>query len=236
LRPDGGPAQWSGRRPNRERAFEQRLLLRPLRRVVAALELVDPESAATTIRLAPGAPSARCRFRAEAVKNAVASSSSGEGPVAMRGRRVQLHVRVRLRRHRSDRAIALLRGSQELADLGDREINGSKGSIAFDLERINELQVDLAGSEPGRRAQGFRTVLVTAPEHPFIEHWWPEGHVPGWEHTFVHELHHFLTAIRDDADVGPHGATFEDGYRAAEVCDAMLRSAESGQREAVNSR
>ena len=46
----------------------------------------------------------------------------------------------------------------------------------------------------------------------------------------VHELHHLLTAIRDDSEVAPHGATFEDGYRCAEVCDAILRSADSGSR------
>ena len=108
------------------------------------------------------------------------------------------------------------------------EINGSKGSIAFDLERLNELQVHFAGSTPGGAAQGFRTVLVSEADHPFWEHWWPQGHIIGWEHTFVHELHHLLTAIRDDGDVAPHGATLEDGYRAAEVCDAMLRSAEQG--------
>ena len=50
----------------------------------------------------------------------------------------------------------------------------------------------------------------------------------------MHELHHLLTAIRDDTDVAPHGATLEDGYRAAEVCDAMLRSAEQGARETVS--
>jgi predicted dehydrogenase len=116
------------------------------------------------------------------------------------------------------------------------EVNGSKGSIAFDLERLNELQVHLAGSLPGERAQGFRTVLVTEADHPFWEHWWPAGHVIGWEHTFVHELHHLLTAIRDDGHVAPHGATLEDGYRAAEVCDAMLRSAEAGRREPVDYR
>jgi predicted dehydrogenase len=116
------------------------------------------------------------------------------------------------------------------------EINGSKGSIAFELERINELQVNLSGSTPGRRAQGFRQVLVTEPEHPFLEHWWPAGHVIGWEHTFVHELHHFLTAIRDGTDVTPHGADFEDGYRTAEVCDAIVRSAGSGSRETVTYR
>jgi len=116
------------------------------------------------------------------------------------------------------------------------EINGSKGSLVFDLERLNELQVNLSGSTPGRSAQGFRQVLVTEPEHPFVEHWWPAGHILGWEHTFVHELHHFLTAIRDGTDIAPHGADFEDGYRAAEVCDAIVRSAQNGTREAVTYR
>jgi predicted dehydrogenase len=116
------------------------------------------------------------------------------------------------------------------------EINGSKGSLAFDLERLNELQVYLSGSTPGNRAQGFRTVLVSEADHPFWEHWWPQGHIIGWEHTFVHELHHFLTRIRDDTDVPPHGADFEDGYRAAEVCDAVVRSAQSGARERVEYR
>jgi predicted dehydrogenase len=116
------------------------------------------------------------------------------------------------------------------------EINGSKGSIAFDLERLNELQVYFRDSSPGDRAQGFRSVLVSEADHPFWEHWWPHGHIIGWEHSFVHELHHFLTAIAEDTDVGPHGATFEDGYRAAEVCDAVVRSAESGGREAISYR
>jgi predicted dehydrogenase len=116
------------------------------------------------------------------------------------------------------------------------EINGTKGSIAFDLERLNELQVHFASSSPGPSAQGFRTVLVSEADHPFWEHWWPHGHIIGWEHSFVHELHHLLTAIRDDTDVAPHGATLEDGYRATEVCDAMLRSAEQGGRETVSYR
>jgi predicted dehydrogenase len=113
------------------------------------------------------------------------------------------------------------------------EINGTKGSIAFDLERLNELQVHLLDSTPGRRAQGFRTVLATAPDHPFVGSWWPEGHMLGWEHTFVHELHHFLASIRDGVPVAPHGADFRDGYRAAEVCDAIVRSAASGRRETI---
>jgi predicted dehydrogenase len=113
------------------------------------------------------------------------------------------------------------------------EVNGSQGSIAFDLERLNELQVFRAD---GDRARGFRTVLVSEPDHPFWEHWWPPGHIIGWEHTFVHELHHLLAAIRDGVSVRPYGADFEDGYRAAEVCDAIVRSAGSGAREEIGYR
>jgi predicted dehydrogenase len=116
------------------------------------------------------------------------------------------------------------------------EINGSKGSIAFDLERLNELQVHLTGSRPEPRAQGFRDVLVSEANHPFWEWWWPHGHMLGWEHATVHELHHLLTSIAKNKPVGPHGATFEDGYRASEVCDAILRSASTGRRQAVTYR
>ena len=107
------------------------------------------------------------------------------------------------------------------------EINGSKGSLAFDMERLNELQV----FRDGGRTRGFTTVLVSEADHPFWEFWWPPGHIIGWGDTFVNELHHLLRAIADDSDVAPHGATFEDGYRAAEVCDAIVRSGESGRRE-----
>ena len=113
------------------------------------------------------------------------------------------------------------------------EINGSKGSVAFDMERLNELQVFRAD---GDRARGFKTVLVSEADHPFWEHWWPPGHIIGWGDTFVHELHHMLAAIAGDTDVAPHGATFEDGYRAAEVCDAVVRSSETGRRETVTYR
>jgi predicted dehydrogenase len=109
------------------------------------------------------------------------------------------------------------------------EINGSKGSLAFDLESLNELH----WSEGTR---GFRTVLVSEADHPFWQWWWPHGHMIGWEHTFVHELRHLLDAIAGEGEVAPHGATFEDGYRAAEVCDAVLRAAESGTRETVRYR
>ena len=108
------------------------------------------------------------------------------------------------------------------------EVNGSKGSLAFDAERLNELEV--------ADANGFRRVLVTGPEHPYLEHWWPPGHTIGWGDTFVNELGYFLGAIAGEHDVAPHGATFEDGYRCAEVVEAVLRSAVSGRSEEVSYR
>jgi predicted dehydrogenase len=60
--------------------------------------------------------------------------------------------------------------------------------------------------------------------------------VLGWEHTFVHEVDHMLRAIRGEGGVAPHGATLEDGYRAAEVCDAILRSSRDGVRERIRYR
>jgi predicted dehydrogenase len=116
------------------------------------------------------------------------------------------------------------------------EINGSKGTIVFDSERMNELEVNLADSKPGERAQGFRTVLVSEAYHPYWEHWWPHGHMIGWEDNFVHELLHLLTAIKEDTPIGPHGATLEDGYRCAEICDAIVRSHESGTRQEISYR
>jgi predicted dehydrogenase len=104
------------------------------------------------------------------------------------------------------------------------EINGEKGSIHFNLERLNELQVFWVGEEP-KGTQGFHDVLVTEDHHPWLDYWWPHGHIIGWEHTFVHELTHLLDCIVKDKDVAPFGATFEDGYRAAAVCDAIAESA-----------
>ncbi len=106
------------------------------------------------------------------------------------------------------------------------EINGEKGTIRFDLERFNELEVFWVEDEP-KETQGFHKVLITEAHHPFWEHWWPHGHIIGWEHTFVHEITHLLDCIVNDGDVAPHGATFKDGYRAAVVCDAILESADS---------
>lgn len=108
------------------------------------------------------------------------------------------------------------------------EINGSKGSLRFNLERLNELEVFWRTDPPS--TQGFHQVLVTESHHPYWQYWWPHGHIIGWEHTFVHEIAHFLQAIVNNEDVAPYGATFEDGYRAAVVCDAILESARNGRR------
>jgi predicted dehydrogenase len=79
-------------------------------------------------------------------------------------------------------------------------------------------------------------VLVSEADHPFWQYWWPPGHIIGWGDTFVHELHHLLAAIAGEHEVAPYGADFEDGYRASEVCDAIVRSGETGQRETVSYR
>ena len=109
------------------------------------------------------------------------------------------------------------------------EINGSKGTIVFDLEDMNRLQVYYQ-SEAVAETAGFHNVLVSEAHHPFWSLWWPHGHIIGWEHTFVHEIAHLLDAIVNDGSVEPYGASFRDGYRNAVVCDAILQSAEQGRR------
>ena len=106
------------------------------------------------------------------------------------------------------------------------EVNGEKGSIRFELERLNELQVFWVNEEP-KETQGFHNVLVTEGYHPWMANWWPHGHIIGWEHTFVHEITHLLDCIVNDKAVAPDGATLEDGYRACVVCDAVLGAANS---------
>jgi predicted dehydrogenase len=105
------------------------------------------------------------------------------------------------------------------------EINGEKASVRFNLERFNEFDIFYRDQEP-KETGGWTNVLVTEEYHPWWSNWWPHGHIIGWEHTFVHEITHLLDAIVNNKEVGPHGATFEDGYRAAVICDAILKSAE----------
>ena len=120
-------------------------------------------------------------------------------PGPRRRRRGRVGRAVRERRGRHDRGVALLPGPEERVHVGDQRLQG--------LDRVRPRAPERAPGalqrlQAGRTAQGFRTVLVSEADHPFWEHWWPQGHTIGWEHTFVHELHHLLTAIRDDARRG----------------------------------
>lgn len=105
------------------------------------------------------------------------------------------------------------------------EIYGSKGSILFDFERMNELQ--FYSNEDPEHARGFRTILATEPVHEYIANWWPPGHVIGYEHEFVHGAVDLLNAIEKNEPIEPN---FYDGMKAMEVLDAGLRSAETGKR------
>ena len=108
------------------------------------------------------------------------------------------------------------------------EINGANGSLRFNMERMNELEVYWMDEEP-QETRGFHTVSVTEPFHPYMENWWPQGHIIGYEHSFVHEFHHFFDCIVNDKPVSPLAADFEDGYRNAVICDAILNSAANGR-------
>ena len=105
------------------------------------------------------------------------------------------------------------------------EVNGSEGSIRFDLERINELEVHLAKDG---ELSGFRRILVTQRTHPYLRFWWPPGHVLGWERTFTHEIYHFLTRLAEGKDVAPEAANFRDGLRVMRIIEAIAESSEKG--------
>ena len=100
------------------------------------------------------------------------------------------------------------------------EIYGDKGSILFDLENLNELRF-LDATAPARE-QGFRRILVSEPEHPYLEAWWPQGHIIGWEHTFTHEIRDFLMAIDGGTPPSP---SFEDGLAVQHILNAIEESA-----------
>jgi predicted dehydrogenase len=102
------------------------------------------------------------------------------------------------------------------------EINGSRGSVAFDLERMNELELYLESDRRGLR--GFRTVLVTEAGHPYIKAWWPPGHIIGYEHTFTHTIYDLLEAMADGRVPEP---SFVDGVRNQRVMDAIAQAAKT---------
>jgi predicted dehydrogenase len=103
------------------------------------------------------------------------------------------------------------------------ELNGSLGSVVFDLERLNELEFYDA-TRPDIE-QGFTRILVTEADHPYLSAWWPPGHVIGYEHSFTHQMRDFLAAIAAGADPEP---SFEDGLQVQLALDAVVRSTQAG--------
>jgi predicted dehydrogenase len=100
------------------------------------------------------------------------------------------------------------------------EVEGQRGSLRFDLESMNELAFYDA-TEPAVTA-GFRRILVTEPEHPYLAAWWPPGHIIGYEHTFTHEVRDFLEALATDRDPQP---SFTVGLQVQRVLAAVEASA-----------
>ncbi|WP_028612207.1 Gfo/Idh/MocA family protein [Paenibacillus harenae] len=109
------------------------------------------------------------------------------------------------------------------------EINGSKGSIKFDFERMNELQVYF--TDDAEDVQGFRRVLATDPPHAYMDAWWPAGHTIGYEHTFTHEVHELMQAFAEDRQPVPN---FVDGVKCQEVLEAVERSIEERRWVAIS--
>jgi predicted dehydrogenase len=101
------------------------------------------------------------------------------------------------------------------------ELNGEQGSLAFDLERLNELSYH-DHTEPGTHA-GFRRILITEPEHPYLDAWWPPGHGLGYEHSFVHQARDLVQAIAAGRRPEP---SFADGLQVQRVLAAVEESAE----------
>lgn len=100
------------------------------------------------------------------------------------------------------------------------EINGEAGSIYFDLEDMHQLQY--FNHEDPPHLQGWRTIMVTAFEHPYMKKWWVPGCVIGYEHTFINALADFLTGLEAGVPARP---TFRDALETQRVCDAVLESA-----------
>ena len=108
------------------------------------------------------------------------------------------------------------------------EINGSEGSLVFDLEKMNELEY-FSSNDPSHE-QGFRKIIVTEPNHDYVKNWWPPGHIIGYEHTFVHSAADFINSIVANNSITPN---FQDGVNCMRVLDAGNLSAKTGQRVSI---
>ena len=103
------------------------------------------------------------------------------------------------------------------------EVNGTRGSLAFDFEDMNVLQWYDA-TEPARTA-GFRRIIATEADHPYVAAWWPPGHGLGYEHGFTHQVVDLVSAIADDTDPRP---SFDDGLAVQRVLGAVETSSAAG--------
>ncbi len=103
------------------------------------------------------------------------------------------------------------------------EVSGSLGAVSFNLERLNEL--DFYDATLPATEQGFRTILVTEHDHPYLAPWWPAGHMLGYEHGFSHQVVDFVTAIAEGTQPRP---SFADGLHVQRVLDAVERSSAAG--------
>ena len=108
------------------------------------------------------------------------------------------------------------------------EIYGSKGSLAFDFQRNNELQYFSRKDDPA--SQGFRDILVTDSVHPYAGAWWAPGHGLGYEHPFIHAMADFLNALKKKKSVDPN---MEDGKKIMRVLESAIKSNKEGRKVAV---
>lgn len=115
------------------------------------------------------------------------------------------------------------------------EINGSKGSLQFDVETPNILEVYLDDTTIPE-LKGFTRVNVTEKSHPLMEYWWPPAHNLGWEHSHINELKHLVECITENKSIGPIGGTFEDGLNAVRITEIALQSSLEGCRRMLPSR
>jgi len=104
------------------------------------------------------------------------------------------------------------------------ELNGTKGSLKFDFERMNELQYYDATLP--RAVQGWSTIMCThGGDHPYVANWWPDAHLIGYEHTFVNQAYDILRVLAGESPTVPI-PDFEDAYQTQRVLEAALLSAE----------
>src|SRR5699024_5113450 len=104
------------------------------------------------------------------------------------------------------------------------EINGEKGSIRWDLEHMNILDVYFTDDEKG--LQGFRSINCTEEEHPYASAYWPAGHIIGYEHTFINLLYEFLNGVANHTQPKP---SFHDGLKTQLILSAIEESSDSGK-------